>query len=277
MGIRERIHLVIFEAESGPGRWFDHVLIASILISVAIVVADSVAAVHAVAGGIFYWVEWFFTILFTCEYVLRVATVRRPLSYVFSFYGLVDLLSVLPTWLTLFIGGTHSLLVVRVLRLLRIFRVLKLIKFIGPQEQLSIALRESRAKITVFLVAVLALDLVVGATMYLIEGPENGFTSIPRAMYWAIVTMTTVGYGDMAPATTAGRFFASLVMVMGYGIIAVPTGVVTVQLSRAMERRSNTRTCPGCCLEGHAPEALYCRVCGVSLNEPEPLSEGSSP
>ena len=208
--------------------------------------------------------EWLFTVTFTIEYLLRLYCVRRPLRYALSFFGLVDLIAVIPTYLSLLVTGTQSLLVIRTLRLLRIFRVLKLAKYLGEAHVLLAALRASRAKITVFLVAVLSIVVIMGSTMYLVEGEEHGFTSIPTSMYWAVVTMTTVGYGDITPTTVLGRTLSAMLMILGYGIIAVPTGIVSAELVRAPKTVS-TQACPSCSAEGHDHDATHCKYCGTSL------------
>jgi voltage-gated potassium channel len=264
-GWREHVHEIIFEADTPAGRAFDMGLFVCILASVAAVLFESVASVRAQYGGVLRAIEWGFTILFTAEYLLRLVTVGRPLRYALSFFGLVDLLAIVPTYLSVFFAGTQSLIVIRALRLLRVFRVLKLAHFVGEARLLRLALRASLRKITVFLGAVLTIVLIVGSLMYLIEGEENGFTSIPQAMYWAIVTLTTVGYGDIAPQTVTGRFLASIVMILGYGIIAVPTGIVTVELAHASRTPITTRACGQCGSGGHEPDATFCKHCGARL------------
>lgn len=261
--MRHHLHEVIFEADTRAGKAFDLALLLCILLSILAVILDSVAAIQEEYGRLLYLVEWIFTGLFTVEYLLRLGCVRRPGQYARSFFGIVDLLAILPTYLSLFVAGTHSLIVIRALRLLRVFRILKLAHFVGAQRYLHTALRASARKIIVFLGAVLSMVVIIGALMYLIEGPESGFTSIPQAMYWAIVTMTTVGYGDIAPQTLAGKLLASAVMILGYGIIAVPTGIVTVELSKRGE--VSTQACPSCGREGHDSDARYCKVCGARL------------
>lgn len=264
-GLRARLHEVVFEADTAAGRAFDIVVLTLILLSVGAVMLESVASIRAAWGRALYIAEWGFTLLFTVEYVLRLACVRQPLRYAVSFYGIVDLLAIVPTYLSILVPGSHSLLVVRSLRLLRIFRVFKLGQFVGEAAVLRTALRASARKIIVFLGTVLTLVLITGTLMYLVEGPENGFTSIPLAVYWAIVTMTTVGYGDIAPHTVPGQIIASLVMILGYGIIAVPTGIVTVELGGLGRARVSTQACPDCGAEGHAPEARFCNRCGAGL------------
>lgn len=265
-GLRARLHEIVFESNTPAGRAFDVGLLWAIFISVTAVMLDSVAHIRAEYGPVLRAVEWCFTVLFTVEYLLRLYAVRYPLRYATSFFGLVDLLAILPTYLSVLIPGTHTLLVVRVLRLLRVFRVLKLVNFLGEAEVLLTALRSSRPKITVFLGAVLSTVVIMGAVMYLVEGEASGFDSIPRGMYWAIVTMTTVGFGDITPRTVAGQFIASVLMILGYGIIAVPTGIVSVELAAATRRAAiHPQACPGCGAEGHDPDAVFCKRCGTRL------------
>jgi voltage-gated potassium channel len=263
--LRTRLHEIIFEADTPEGRLFDVVLLLTILSSVAVVLLESVAEVRARVGPTLRALEWGFTILFTIEYLLRLASVGRPLRYARSAFGLIDLLAILPTYLSVFLPGAQSLLVVRLLRLLRIFRVLKLAEYLRESRTLVQALRASRRKIAVFLLTVVTIVVVVGAMMYVIEGERHGFTSIPLSIYWAIVTITTVGYGDLAPATTLGRALSMLLMLTGYGIIAVPTGIVTVELTRASAQPISTQACPGCGIAGHEHDAVYCRRCGTRL------------
>jgi voltage-gated potassium channel len=262
---RARLHEVIYEADTPLGKTFDVCLLMAILLSILAVCLESVATVRAQAGTALRVAEWTFTLLFSVEYVLRLAAVRRPWRYARSFFGIVDLLAILPTYLSFFLPGAQSLLVVRALRLLRVFRVLKLVHFVRESRQLAAALRASARKIVVFLVAVLTLVLIMGALMYLVEGPVHGFTSIPASIYWAIVTMTTVGFGDIVPQTPLGQILASLLMIMGYAIIAVPTGIVTVGLAGVMRQSTNTQACPSCGREGHADDARFCKYCGSKL------------
>ncbi len=264
-GIRARIHEIIFEADTPAGKMFDIALLVAIVLSVAAVLLESVSGIRQRHGTALRAVEWFFTLLFTGEYLLRLACVGRPLRYARSFFGIVDLLAIAPTYLSLFIPGAHTLIVIRALRLLRVFRVLKLAHFVGEARTLRLALRESTRKIIIFLGTVLTLVLIVGALMYLIEGEKHGFTSIPQSVYWAIVTMTTVGYGDIAPQTVIGKMLASAVMILGYGIIAVPTGIVTVELASAGKKRISTQACPECAADGHDPDAVYCKYCASRL------------
>jgi voltage-gated potassium channel len=264
-GWRQRLHEIIFEAETPEGKAFDVALLVCIVASVVVVLLDSVASIRARYGTVLRGLEWTFTILFTVEYVLRLATVGKPLRYALSFFGIVDLLAVVPTYLSVFFAGAQSLIVIRALRLLRIFRVLKLAHFVGEARMLRAALHASLRKITVFLGTVLTIVLIVGALMYLIEGEESGFGNIPQSMYWAVVTLTTVGYGDIAPQTVIGKALASVVMIMGYGIIAVPTGIVTVELAHARRAPISTEACPECGSGGHDADADYCKYCGGRL------------
>ncbi len=262
---RHRMHEIIFEADTPLGKAFDVALLVAIVLSVAAVLLESVASIRAQYGPLLRGIEWVFTILFTIEYILRLASVGRPMRYAVSFFGIVDLLAIVPTYLSFFIAGSQSLLVIRALRLLRVFRVLKLAHFLGEAHLLYAALRASSRKIVVFLGAVLTIVLIVGSAMYLIEGPEHGFTSIPQAVYWAIVTLTTVGYGDIAPQTVIGKFLASVVMILGYGIIAVPTGIVSVEIAASLKEATHTQACTECGKEGHAIDARYCKYCGAQL------------
>ena len=261
-----RLHGVIFEAETPAGKAFDVVLIWSIVCSVAAAVLESVSSIRAAYGSLLYGVEWFFTILFTVEYGLRLLSLTQPWRYMTSFFGVVDVLAVVPTYLSVVLPGSQYFLTVRILRLLRIFRILKLSEYLAEAEVIMRALRESRRKISVFLLGVLTAVVIMGALMYVIEGEAHGFTSIPISIYWAIVTMTTVGYGDLSPHTALGKALASCVMILGYAIIAVPTGIVTVEMSHAMRTRVSTRACPRCSAEGHEQDAFYCKYCGAQLS-----------
>ncbi len=262
---KDSVRTVIFEAHTPSGKAFDVGLIICILLSVLAVLLDTVAAIHEPWGDELYLVEWFFTILFTIEYGLRLWCINNTRLYARSFFGIVDLVGIIPTYLSLFFAGAQYLLVVRILRVLRVFRVLRMVRYVGEAELLTQALVASRRKISVFILSVLALVVVFGSFMYLIEGGENGFTSIPKSIYWAVITLTTVGYGDLTPQTALGQAMATFVMIMGYGIIAIPTGIVTLELSEANRRRANTRTCPDCSAEGHSREATYCWRCGHHL------------
>jgi len=261
---QDSLHTIIFEAETPTGKLFDVLLIGSILASVIVVMLDSVNVINSRHGHLLAFFEWFFTLLFTVEYILRLSCVGRPLSYATSFFGIIDLLAIIPTYLSVFIPGTEFLLVIRVLRILRIFRVLKLVQYIGEAALLMKALSASRRKITVFLFTVLTLVVILGSLMYLIEGAEHGFTSIPKSIYWAIVTLTTVGYGNIAPQTSLGQLLAAFIMILGYSIIAVPTGIVTVELAHASSGET-TRSCIECSAEGHDSDADYCKYCGSKL------------
>ena len=268
---RERWREIIFEADTPAGRAFDVTLLWAIALSVVAVMLETVAPIREDYGRALYVIEWIFTALFTLEYALRLYTAPRPLAYARSFFGLVDLLAVLPTYVSFFFPGSQSLLTIRALRLLRAFRVLKLAHYLGEANVLVTALQASRRKVTVFLGTVLVLVMILGSAMYLIEGSESGFTSIPRAVYWAIVTLTTVGYGDITPVTVPGQLLASVVMILGYAIIAVPTGIVTAEFMEVQRSRPiTTRTCMACLSEGHLPDATYCRDCGELL-DPEEL------
>ncbi|MHC4628608.1 MAG: ion transporter [Planctomycetota bacterium] len=264
-GWREVLFEVIFEADTPAGKWFDIVLIVCILLSVATVMLDSVGNINARYGRLLNAVEWFFTILFTVEYVLRLLCVGKPIRYAVSFFGVVDLLAVLPTYASPLFPSSRHLVVVRVLRVLRIFRVLKLGHHTKEATLLRKALYASRRKILVFFSAVVTLVVIIGSLMYVIEGQKNGFTSMPRSVYWAVVTLTTVGYGDISPQTAAGQFLAAMVMILGYSIIAVPTGIVTAELSRAHAAETSRQACPSCSAEGHDRDARHCKFCGAKL------------
>jgi voltage-gated potassium channel len=261
---RERLHEIIFESDTPAGKVFDVGLLILIVLSFVVISLDSVAALRAQYGETLRVIEWYFTIVFTIEYVLRLIAVRRPLRYARSFFGIVDLLSIIPTYLSIFVTGAQALQVVRVLRLLRLFRILELSHYLNEANVLITALRASRVKITVFLGTVLTITVIVGALMYVVEGPANGFDNIPRSMYWAIVTLTTVGYGDIAPQTVLGQLIASVLMILGYGIIAVPTGIVSVEIARATTS-VNIEACPACGAQGHDLDARFCKYCGESL------------
>jgi len=265
-GWRLRLYAVIFEADTRAGRRFDQWLIVAILTSVAVVMADSVHAINARYDQVFEVLEWGFTLLFTLEYLARLICIRHPLRYALSFFGVVDLLAVLPTYLALVFPEVHLLIDVRILRLLRMFRVLKLTAYLTEYHALGNALVASRRKILVFLSVVLMIVLVMGTLMYVVEGPANGFTSIPTAVYWAITTMTTVGFGDITPKTDLGRLISSMMMLLGWGTLAVPTGIVTSEITaQRLQPGAATRTCPECLAEGLAAQAAYCQHCGTRL------------
>ena len=265
--IRQRLYRIIFEHDTRAGRTFDIALIVAILVSVTAVMLDSVASISQRYGPILKAIEWFFTILFSIEYILRLYSADKPARYVRSFFGVVDLLAIVPTYASLFFPPGRFLLTIRILRVLRIFRILKLVSFLGEASILGRALRASRHKIGVFLLTVLSVVVIVGSLMYVIEGPKSGFTSIPLSIYWAIVTMTTVGYGDIAPQTPLGQTLAALLMITGFGIIAVPTGIVTVALNQAARSARPRRTCAVCRRGGHAADAAYCKHCGAELTD----------
>ncbi|TXH90557.1 MAG: ion transporter [Rhodoferax sp.] len=266
-GWRLALYTIIFEADTRAGRLFDLALIAAIVVSVCVVVLDSVQSIAAQWHSTFFVLEWLFTLVFTLEYLARLACVRHPLRYALSFYGIIDLVSVLPTYLSWLFPELHAFIDVRILRLMRVFRIFKLTHYMSEFQALGQALAASRRKISVFLSAVLMIVLIMGTLMYVVEGPANGFTSIPTAVYWAITTMTTVGFGDITPKTDIGRLIASMMMLLGWGTLAVPTGIVTAEMTlrRGGTSTPTTRTCHECLTEGHLPEALYCLHCGARL------------
>ena len=267
-GWRRRMFQVIFESDTPAGRVFDKVIVVLILVSVAVVIADSVPAISRRHRALFDALEWLFTVLFTLEYVARIVAVQRPVRYMRSFFGVVDLLSVLPTYLAILMPATHALIDVRVLRLLRVFRIFKLTDYVLEYQLLGEALAASRRKILVFLSAVLMVVLILGTLLYVVEGPEHGFTDIPTSVYWAITTITTVGFGDITPKTDAGRFIASVMMLIGWGTLAVPTGIVTAEMTARRHVAGGpwpARTCENCGATGHAKEARYCAMCGAGL------------
>lgn len=272
-GWRRRWFDIIYRHDDAPSRNFDLLLVVAIIASVVVIMLDSVQDLHRRHAQTLYVMEWVFTALFTAEYLLRLAVVRRPLRYATSIWGVIDLLSILPSYVSLLVPGAQSLLVVRVLRILRLFRILKLTRYVEESGVLMSALWRSRRKVLVFITTVLTLVVIFGALMYLVEGPEHGFTSIPTSMYWAIVTMATVGFGDIAPQTTLGRAITSLLILIGYSIIAVPTGIYTAELAAGLREAGNPhdqRACPQCRLEGHEPDASHCRGCGQVLHAPIP-------
>jgi voltage-gated potassium channel len=265
---REKIHEIIYEADTPAGKLFDVLLLIVILISILLVMLESVESIEDEYAAILNTSEWVITILFSLEYILRIITVKKPKVYIFSFYGIIDLLSTIPKYISLFILGTHSLVALRALRLLRIFRILKLTRFIGASANFGKALKRSRVKIAVFLSFVIVLCVILGTVMYVIEsGQGSGFTSIPRSVYWAVVTLTTVGYGDIAPVTALGQFIASLIMIIGYGIIAIPTGIITSEMTKSEEKLipNNTQACSNCNETYHQDDAEYCHKCGDKI------------
>lgn len=266
-GLRLKLYEIIFEADTPAGRTFDIILLFTIIGSVLAIVLESVETVRSRYMSVLQTAEWIFTGLFTVEYLARLYTVPWKRKYVFSFFGVIDLISLLPSYIALFFAGAQSLMVIRSIRLLRIFRILKLPRYVGEGQNLALALKSSRHKIVVFLLTVLTTVIIMGTVMYLVEGPKSGFTSIPRGVYWSIVTMTTVGYGDIAPQTDLGQFLASLLMIMGYGVIAVPTGIVSAEMISLKNREKiTTQVCPNCFKEGHDPDAIFCKYCSGKLN-----------
>ena len=266
ISLKHRLHEIIYEADTRGGKLFDIILLIAILASILFVMLESVQSIDEKYGHFLDVAEWVITILFSLEYVLRIVTVKKPWKYIFSFYGIIDLLSTIPKYVSLILIDSHNLAVLRALRLLRIFRILKIARYIGASNRLLLALRSSRAKIAVFLLFVLILCIILGTIMYMIEGAENGFTSIPRSVYWAIVTLTTVGYGDIAPVTALGQLIASVIMILGYAIIAIPTGIVGSEMMNA-KIHTNTQSCPNCMRDSHQDDALFCYHCGGKLNE----------
>ena len=263
---RTALHNTIYESNTVAGKIFDVSLIVLIIASIVVVMLDSIESYHNKYGEWFFILEWTFTALFTLEYALRLISLQRPMLYVTSFLGIVDLLAIIPSYLSVFYVGAHSLLAFRALRLLRIFRIFKLTHFLTEMEFLKSAVSSSLKKIAIFMLVVLSLVIILGSVMYLVEGRENGFRNIPESIYWAIVTITTVGYGDISPVTPLGKLIASIMMFIGYGIIAVPTGIVTSEMSLlARAKKHSGETCPTCGLEGHELDARFCKRCGASL------------
>ena len=261
-----KLHETIYESNTTAGKIFDLALLVFILGSIVVVMLDSIDVYHQKFGYLFYVLEWIFTILFTIEYILRLVSIKKPLGYVFSFLGIIDLLAIIPSYLSIFFVGAQSLLVLRALRLLRIFRIFKLTHFLTEMEFLKTAIYSSLKKISIFMLGVLAMVIILGSIMYLVENGENGFNSIPDSIYWAIVTITTVGYGDISPVTPLGKFIASIMMFIGYGIIAVPTGIITTDIALAVRNKKHgNETCPGCGKEGHDRDAKFCKYCGSEL------------
>ncbi len=262
---RLKLHEIIFEADTQAGKLFDILLLVAIVLSVLVVMLDSVASIKAEYGNLLFYAEWFFTLLFSAEYLLRLYSIGNPFAYARSFYGIVDLVSVLPTYLSLIFPGSQYFITIRLLRMLRVFRILKFVQYLGAANNLSAAIKQSKRKILVFLLTVMIIVVIVGSLMYVIEGEKNGFTNIPHSIYWAIVTLTTVGYGDISPQTPLGQALASLIMILGYGIIAVPTGIVTAEYAGIKKEKVSTQVCPSCSAEGHDADALYCKYCGEKL------------
>ncbi|WP_100804450.1 ion transporter [Ulvibacter sp. MAR_2010_11] len=275
---RERLYRIIYEADTPLGKLFDVVLLALILLSVVFVMLESVKTIDEKLHQVLYYGEWVITIFFTFEYIARIVTIKKPFRYIFSFYGIIDFLSTIPLYISLIFTGSHFLLTVRAFRLLRIFRILKITRYIGESNKLVKALKDSKAKIFVFLFAVLIIAIIAGTLMYLIEGEESGFKSIPASVYWCIVTLTTVGFGDIAPVTPLGQFIAAIIMIMGYGIIAVPTGIVSAEYTKTQRSVTvndenyvhvNTSSCRNCGASKHRDDAEYCHKCGTVLHPEE--------
>lgn len=264
--LRRRFHQVIYEADTPAGKLFDVILLCLIIVSIAAVMLESVAEIHAKYGSELQIIEWVITIFFTIEYIGRVLSVGKPLKYMLSFYGIIDLLATLPAYIDLLFPGLHFLVSLRAIRLLRVFRIMKLVHFVGAGNALTEALRKSRNKIAVFLFAVIVICIILGTIMYMVEGRESGFTSIPVSIYWTIVTLTTVGFGDITPQTPLGQFISVIIMILGYGIIAVPTGLITAQFMSKNDEQDNTQSCPNCSVYGHRDHAQYCYNCGTKLN-----------
>lgn len=262
-----RLHEIIYEAETKEGKLFDVILLIFILLSVFLVMLESVQSINEKYYALLNISEWIITILFSIEYILRIVSVKKPLSYIFSFYGIIDLLSTIPKYLSFIMVGSHNLIALRALRLLRVFRILKLTRYIGASNNLVLAMKASKTKIAVFLYFVIILCIILGTIMYIIEGAENGFTNIPKSIYWAIVTLTTVGFGDITPQTPFGQFIASIIMILGYAIIAIPTGIVSSEMTKKNQiLEENTEVCPNCATEHHKENAKYCYRCGSKLD-----------
>jgi voltage-gated potassium channel len=266
---KSKLHRIIYEADTPVGKLFDIILLVVILLSIALVMLESIAGLNIKYIREFHLAEWVITFVFTVEYILRIITIKKPKRYIFSFYGIVDLLSTLPTYIAFFSGGFNLLFALRALRLLRVFRILKITRYIGESNKLMRALRDSKAKIFIFLFAVLVITIIMGTVMYMVEGPEHGFTSIPVSIYWCIVTLTTVGYGDIHPGTPLGQLIASFIMITGYGVIAVPTGIVSAELTMGRNTlvHTNTQNCPNCNESKHLDGTKFCHNCGHKLNE----------
>ena len=273
--LKNKLHTIIYEADTPMGKLFDVVLLILILVSVILVMLESVTSIDTHYHDLLYFGEWVITIFFTIEYILRIITVKKASNYIFSFYGIIDLLSTIPLYLSFILAGSNALLAVRALRLLRVFRILKITRYMGEANKLNKALRDSKPKILVFLFAVLILSIIAGTIMYLVEGEQSGFVSIPTSVYWCIVTLTTVGFGDIAPVTPLGQFIAAIIMIMGYGIIAVPTGIVSAEYASKKTHtvddpeyiHVNTQSCQNCNENNHHDNAEFCHKCGTTLLE----------
>lgn len=263
---KHRLHEIIYEADTKEGKLFDIILLIAIIASIVLVMLESIESFDTKYHDFLNMGEWIITILFSIEYILRIVSINKSFKYIFSFYGIIDLLSTVPKYLSFFIVGSQSLVAFRALRLLRVFRILKLARYIGASNKLIEAMKASRAKIAVFLFFVLIICIILGTVMYLVEGAENGFTNIPKSIYWAIVTLTTVGFGDIAPQTPLGQFIASIIMILGYAIIAIPTGIVSSEMTKKASLDTNTQACPSCLKAGHKDGAIFCHSCGSKLN-----------
>lgn len=264
---KNNLHEIIYEADTSKGKLFDVILLIAIIASIILVMLESIDSFDKKYHSVLYIGEWSITILFSLEYLLRIIAIKNPKKYIFSFFGIVDFLSTIPFYLSLFFAGSQGLVALRALRLLRVFRILKLARYIGASNKLILALKASKAKIAVFLFFVLIVCIILGTVMYMIEGAENGFTNIPKSIYWAIVTLTTVGFGDIAPQTPLGQFISSIIMILGYAIIAIPTGIVSSEITKTSDYLdTNTQSCPNCLKEKHTNNALYCYHCGSILN-----------
>ena len=263
--LQQTLHTVIFGHSTRAGRLFDVVLLWSILLSVGVVILESVKAIDQRYHQHLKVIEWGFTILFTLEYLARIISLRKPWLYIRSYFGIIDLLSILPTWLSLLFPNTHFMLAIRLMRLLRVFRILKLSRYVSGALHIRMALRNSLPKITVFFLFVLTMVTILGTIMYMVEGGQHGFSSIPQSIYWSIVTLTTVGYGDITPVTPLGKIVASVIMILGYSIIAVPTGIVSAEMSHLKDNHTQQTVCAGCGQTDHEADALYCKKCGQSL------------
>jgi voltage-gated potassium channel len=264
---KERLHEIIYEADTKEGKVFDVILLIAILASILLVMLESVERLDNKYHDALYIGEWIITILFSIEYTLRIIAIKKPTKYIFSFYGIIDFLSTIPMYVSLIFVGSQGLVAFRALRLLRVFRVLKLARYIGASNKLLLALKASSAKIAVFLFFVIIVCIILGTVMYMVEGAENGFTNIPKSIYWAIVTLTTVGFGDIAPQTPLGQLIASAIMILGYSIIAIPTGIVSSEMTKTdADVDTNTQSCPTCLNEKHTKKAIFCYNCGSILN-----------
>ncbi len=264
--LKNRLHEIIYEADTKAGKLFDILLLITILASIVFVMLESVQSINDEYGNFLNTAEWVITILFSIEYILRIISIKKPWKYIFSFYGIIDFISTIPKYLSFILVGSQNLAAIRALRLLRVFRILKVTRYIGESNRLLIALKSSRPKIAVFLFFVLILSVILGTIMYMVEGPENGFISIPKSIYWAIVTLTTVGYGDVAPGTPLGQLIASAIMILGYAIIAIPTGIVGSEIMKS-KIHTSTQACPSCMRDNHNDDAIYCYHCGDKINE----------